>query len=372
MAIKRKIKKVFLVFFILLLITGSAFIYLVLTAAKPPVESINECHDAISRAKQVEAEKYAPVLLTQSQSLYQSAMREWQYQNERWFITRDFSIVLSLTTQAREKAKEAESKSMETKGALHTDISTTLAALGKKVRNYEKNYSQLPLEKSVRKNFNSGKLIYLECKGAYDRGEYNGIGEKLIRAYALISQSVKKSPGHLEDYFRNFSNWKKWAGETIEWSSSNGAAAIIVDKFARKCYVYTGGKLKKEFNIELGPNWMGTKLYKGDKATPEGRYYITRKKSHRQTKYYKAMLIDYPNEEDERRYTENVRKGLIPRRGTGNLIEIHGEGGKGLDWTEGCVAMTNEDIDVLYNLSSVGTPVTIVGSLKPLNQVNGF
>lgn len=372
MAIKRKIKRIFLVFFILVLLSGSVFIYLVMTAANPPIDSINECHEAISRAKKVEAEKYAPVLLTQSQSLYQSAMREWQYQNERWFITRDYSIVLSLTTQAKQKAEEAVSKSMDIKSSMHQDISTSLASIGKKVRNYERNYSQLPLDKSVRKNFNSGKLIYLECKEAYERGEYTGVGEKLKRADALISQSVKKSHGYLEDYFRNFSSWKKWAGETIEWSSSNGAAAIIVDKFARKCFVYNGGQLKKEFNIELGPNWMGTKLYKGDKATPEGRYYITRKKSHRQTKYYKALLINYPNEEDERRYAENVRKGLIPKRGTGNLIEIHGDGGKGINWTEGCVAMTNEDIDILFNLSSVGTPVTIVGSLKPLDQVNGF
>jgi len=67
-----------------------------------------------------------------------------------------------------------------------------------------------------------------------------------------------------------------------------------------------------------------------------------------------------------------VRKGNIPRRGIGNLIEIHGDGGKGINWTDGCVALTNSDMDKLYGLVGVGTPVTIVGSLRSLKEINGF
>ena len=110
----------------------------------------------------------------------------------------------------------------------------------------------------------------------------------------------------------------------------------------------------------------------GDKATPEGKYHITKKKSRPQTKYHKALLINYPNDDDKARYNAGVKKGSIPKRGIGNLIEIHGDGGKGRNWTAGCVALTDNDIDKVYELVGVGTPVTIVGSLKSLQEINGF
>ena len=51
---------------------------------------------------------------------------------------------------------------------------------------------------------------------------------------------------------------------------------------------------KWEFDAELGTNWVGDKRVKGDKATPEGMYKITKKFDGRKTKYYKALLLDYP------------------------------------------------------------------------------
>jgi murein L,D-transpeptidase YafK len=188
----------------------------------------------------------------------------------------------------------------------------------------------------------------------------------------LITKSVSEAHNYLSDYFSSLSKWRRWAEETLAWSRNNNATVIIVDKFAHKCYVYHDGKLKKEFDAELGPNWIGTKQYRGDKATPEGKYHITKKKQRRETKYYKALLINYPNDEDKARYAANVKNGSIPRRGAGNLIEIHGDGGKGINWTEGCVALTNGEMDKIFEMVSVGTPVTIVGSLRSLQEINGF
>jgi len=51
------------------------------------------------------------------------------------------------------------------------------------------------------------------------------------------------------------------------------------------------------------------------------------------------------------------------------MIEIHGHGGKGIDWTEGCIALTNNEMDSLFNIVKVGTPVTIVGSMQNLRQI---
>ncbi len=84
--------------------------------------------------------------------------------------------------------------------------------------------------------------------------------------------------------------------------------------------------------------------------------------NHGQSKYYRALLLDYPNDADRERFAAAQRRGEIPRDARiGGLIEIHGEGGRGQNWTEGCVALSNRDIDDLFPRVSVGTPVTIVG-----------
>ncbi len=113
---------------------------------------------------------------------------------------------------------------------------------------------------------------------------------------------------------------------------------------------------------ELGYNSIGNKNRAGDSATPEGRGRITVKKDVGQSGYHMALLLDYPNEEDRRRFAAAKRAGRIPKGASlGNLIEVHGEGGRGKDWTKGCVALTNRDIADLFDRVRVGTPVTIVG-----------
>ena len=53
----------------------------------------------------------------------------------------------------------------------------------------------------------------------------------------------------------------------------------------------------------------------------------------------------------------------------GGLIEIHGNGGKGIDWTEGCIALTDKEMDIVFKIVKVGTPVTIIGSMVDLKDV---
>ena len=144
----------------------------------------------------------------------------------------------------------------------------------------------------------------------------------------------------------------------------------MIEKFSKKCIVYKSGKKIREFNIELGINWLGNKIQQGDRATPEGRYSITSKKSGRGTIYHKALLINFPNSADTQRFNSQKANGIISKNAViGGLIEIHGGGGKGIDWTDGCVALKNKDMDNLYALCPVGTPIAIVGSLIPLEKI---
>lgn len=161
----------------------------------------------------------------------------------------------------------------------------------------------------------------------------------------------------------NLRQWKQWAEMTIQESLRAGDTAILVDKLRRRVTLYRAGRPVAHFPAELGANGLRRKEHAGDRATPEGMYRVVQVKEAPETRFYKALLINYPNDEDRMRFALGQRRGSISARaGIGSLIEIHGDGGEGRDWTDGCIALTNEDIDRLFAHVRVGTPVTIVGT----------
>ena len=163
----------------------------------------------------------------------------------------------------------------------------------------------------------------------------------------------------------NLRLWRAWAEQTIAESRRTGESVLLIDKLRRRVVLYRAGRVVASYPAELGANGLVRKEHSGDRATPEGRYHIVVAKRAPQTKYNKALLINYPNDEDRMRFALGRRRGTISRgAGIGNLIEIHGDGGEGRDWTDGCVALTNEDMDRLFAHVRVGTPVTIVGTYE--------
>ncbi len=124
--------------------------------------------------------------------------------------------------------------------------------------------------------------------------------------------------------------------------------------------VYSKKGLIKTYTVAIGQNPVGKKQYEGDKKTPEGNYIIFDKNPN--SKYHKNLGISYPNEADK---ATAKRLGKPP----GGDVKIHGCNNKQTfigkfqrwsDWTWGCVAVTNDEIDELYEHVSVGTPVTIM------------
>ena len=109
---------------------------------------------------------------------------------------------------------------------------------------------------------------------------------------------------------------------------------------------------------------------RGDKATPEGMYKIIRKFDNDSTLYHKALLINYPDNEDTANFMTALAKGTLPGSShIGGMIEIHGHGGKGVDWTEGCIALKDREMDTIFAMVKIGTPVTIVGSMNDLRYI---
>jgi len=181
---------------------------------------------------------------------------------------------------------------------------------------------------------------------------------------AIIHRTWASLHARLQDP-ANVRMWRQWVDLTIEESRRTGDPVILVDKLRRRITIYRAGQPVVRFPAELGANGLRRKEHAGDRATPEGMYRVVEVKEAPQTKFYKALLLNYPNDEDRMRFALGQRRGQISARaGIGSLIEIHGAGGEGRDWTDGCIALTNEDMDRLFRDVRLGTAVTIVGTYE--------
>jgi len=216
---------------------------------------------------------------------------------------------------------------------------------------------------TIRKRVTRAELLLVETRRLIEKDSFRE-AEKTIFSARQLESSVRQI---ILDLFKRYldegylSLWQKMAEETIAESRKRNSLAIVVDKLEKKLFVYSGGIRKAIYEVGLGRFSLADKIHSGDEATPEGKYKIIKKILN--SKYYKALLLDYPNEDDRRRFAEMKKKGLIPPQvGIGGLIEIHGGSQDGL--TYGCIALENEAMDELFRLVEVGTPVTIVGTFN--------
>ena len=148
---------------------------------------------------------------------------------------------------------------------------------------------------------------------------------------------------------------------------SNKENVILINKSKYTLDVLANRKIIKEYSIELGFNPLDDKKMEGDGRTPEGIYAASLKLSPGNTSYHKAIRINYPTTEDSLKFSKKKKNGIIPKYANiGGLIEIHGTGSgekgndTGSNWTLGCIALSNKDMDTLYESVHVGTPIVIV------------
>jgi len=336
----------------------------------PPVSEMKFARETLSQAGKDRADTYSKKLYTDAKKYYDSALVNWQQQNERFIYFRNYDKVLKFANLSIERADQAAENSINSTSTLKIKLKQKIESLNDLVKEINDLFTTYPLTSETRNRISKGKIVLKEAEIVYKKGQYLQANRKLTDAEYLLTYSYDDATANLRNYFKSYPVWKNWVNKTINDSRINKDYSIIIDKFSRKCFIYLNGVRKWEFNAELGTNWVGDKRIKGDKATPEGMYKITRKFDSRKTKYYKALLLDYPNEEDLAKFKSEIAKGSLPESAKiGGLIEIHGNGGKGIDWTEGCVALTDKEMDVVFKISKVGTPVTIVGSMVDLENI---
>lgn len=147
-------------------------------------------------------------------------------------------------------------------------------------------------------------------------------------------------------------NWNSVpAGTTID--------RIVVEKSLRKLSVFRDGHHIKSYRIALGRNPLGAKQQEGDMKTPEGIYQIDGRNP--QSNFHLALHISYPSDDDDKQAAAHA----VP---PGFDIMIHGvQNGRGWigafhrwkDWTAGCIAVTDEEIEELWRITQDGTAIEI-------------
>lgn len=147
---------------------------------------------------------------------------------------------------------------------------------------------------------------------------------------------------------------------------------IVVTKSKRRLELYSDGVVVRTYKVGLGLNPVPDKVRQGDRATPEGEFYIFTKND--KSAFHLSLGVSYPNVEDAERGLRDqlisqaqrdaivraIKRKATPPQNTrlGGDIYIHGNGA-GSDWTWGCVALENEDVKELFDAVTVGTVVTI-------------
>jgi len=172
----------------------------------------------------------------------------------------------------------------------------------------------------------------------------------MLRRFLVILVTIGVLVGSVYIYAHH--NWNPLpAGTTID--------RILIEKSARRLSIFADGKKLKSYRVALGRNPVGAKEQEGDMKTPEGFYWIDWRNP--ESDYHLSLHVSYPSGEDNARVAE---RGV----NAGFDIMIHGitNGGGWIgafhrmhDWTAGCIALTDEEIEELYRVTPDWTPIEI-------------
>jgi murein L,D-transpeptidase YafK len=153
--------------------------------------------------------------------------------------------------------------------------------------------------------------------------------------------------------------------ERIKGDGPEGTIYIIIDKSDYELQVYDDKGWYATYPVVFGSSSLDDKEMEGDRKTPEGTFKVISKKSH--PKWDRFIMLDYPNKESYEKFNQRKQTGEIPRNAAiGGGVGIHGtwphedyQVDKYKNWTNGCIALKNEDVEDLYDYVPVGTKVII-------------
>jgi L,D-transpeptidase-like protein len=331
---------------------------------RPPAVARGAALAAFQAAAAGGASRWAPEALRAADEALRAALLAWSRQESRVLPLRDFRPVARALARAESLALEATRVGEE----LRAEASAAAEQAVRDAQSVEAHAEALvaatALPPAERVHLQRARLLVREAEVLLRDGDVEAARERAERSRGELGEALGPALQAAGRYTsqEHVALWRRWIEETRAWSRRTGEAAVLVLKEKNVLVLLSGGAPVRTYDVEIGANALGVKERQGDQATPEGRYRVVAKKDHGRSRYYRALLLDYPNAADRERFAAAKRRGEIPRDAQiGGQIEVHGEGGRGQNWTEGCVALSNRDIDELYERVAVGTRVTIVG-----------
>ncbi|MFO7692719.1 MAG: L,D-transpeptidase family protein [Vicinamibacterales bacterium] len=320
---------------------------------------------AVADARGAGAALWAPLELQHAEQASREALTAQRVELTRVWPVPAAARVIEEFGRTETLARTAAAAAGERRSRAESSARAQIEAAHRLVSASESMAEKLRVGKERRSLLASARLAVEEARVFQRAGDYRNATVRALRAEELNARVQEHAATVVERYAdpATIARWRRWIDDTVAWSKREGRAAIVVAKEAHRLTLYRRGVALATYTVDLGFNWTADKLHEGDGATPEGRYRVVARLGRSASIYHKALLLDYPNAGDRAEFTRARRDGALPAGARiGGLIEIHGGGGRDQDWTDGCVALANTDMDRVFELAGVGTPVTIVGS----------
>lgn len=354
-----------------ILVTFGFFLSLILPGCSPPslppevglAERMN--HDLWK----AQAHVYAPEEYKSYETTIKNITDDLISEEARFIWFRDYEPIAGRLKAALRDGEGILKKVQERKEAKRVNTTRQLSELEERLTGLDRLSLTINEGRLARRTLTKASLMIKEAGLFLEREDYDGAASRLTMA----SGYIKASEEILVPIFNRYTDktliekWRRWVDEIAAESREKGTPAIVVSKIDRRLTIYKHGRPFKTYEIGIGRNGLSDKLLAGDGATPEGSYRVIKKLS--RSRYRKALLLNYPNDEDRREFLRLKKMGLIPKRADiGGLIEIHGGGKEGM--TYGCVSLENRHMDEVFELVPLGTPVAIVGTASLKDDIS--
>lgn len=329
---------------------------------RPPERQRAEAVRAYEAVRGGLAAAWAPVEARSAGDALRAALVEYSRQQNRPLALRDFRPVSASLDRAQSLAAAAGKAGAERLDAAKAAAEAAVAEAQELEGHALSLVAVTTLPHAQRARLSRARLLVREAEALAREGDVAGAAERARRSEEELRRAVGPALAAAARYRsqEQVATWRRWIEEARK--ASRKQLVILVLKEKNLLLLLRNGETVERYDAEVGANALGVKRSQGDRATPEGRYRIVKKKDLGQSVYHRALLLDYPNKEDRKRFAAAKKRGEIPRASAiGGLIEIHGDGGRGQNWTDGCVALRNPDMDELFARVPLGTRVTIVG-----------
>ena len=279
----------------------------------PPFYAMSMAREALTEARSSGAPRWAREAQGEAEAAMRAAQIEYRRQEVKLLPFRDFRAARGAIDLASAKAQTALALGNRARLAAKAAADDALASADREASRGSDVADAMHLGPYNRTLLQKSRMALFEARSMYGRGEFEQAASRARESVAqaqIVSKSAVDAASRYADVSL-ISRWRRMIDETVGWSRTSGNPAIVVLKENHRLDLYDNGVVVRSYTADMGYRSVNDKQTSGDAATPEGRYRVTAKKS--ASNFYKALALDYPNDEDRAQIERLTRLGRIPR-----------------------------------------------------------